>query len=45
MFYFDGLSYPEIAMRVNQRVKKIDNEIYSAKRKILGFYSKVREDM
>lgn len=33
-FVFDGLSYKEIAMRVNRRVRQVEYQIYSAKRRL-----------
>jgi len=34
LFYFQGLTYKQIAMRVNRRVKDVDNCIYRAKQLI-----------
>ena len=44
MFYFDGLSYAEIAERTNRRVRLVEYEIYWAKRKIWGFLSKSNKE-
>ena len=41
LFYFEGLTYAEIAQRVNCRVKVVDHCIYNARRKIRGISSKV----
>jgi DNA-binding NarL/FixJ family response regulator len=40
LFYFEGQSYAEIAMRVNIRVKAVDNQLVRARKKIKGFFSK-----
>jgi hypothetical protein len=34
LFYFDGLSYNQIAMRVNLPASKVKYQIYQAKRRI-----------
>ncbi len=39
LFYFEGLSYAEIAMKVNYRVHKVNYQIYSAKQRISKFFS------
>ena len=35
--YLDGFTYNEVAVRVNRKVKVVDNCIYSAKQQVLGF--------
>ena len=43
LFYFEGLTYKQIAQKVNRKVKTVDNCIYLAKKKILGTFSKGKE--
>lgn len=43
MAYYEGLSYRDIAWKLHIREDKLNNQIYSAKQKILKFSSKSEE--
>lgn len=44
LFYFDGLSYAEIARNLKQDKTTLNNQIYSAKQKISKFFTKNEEN-